>query len=372
MPGKILVIGATGHFGARIARRLAQDPNVTVAVSSRSELRINDAAATWPDTQATLEPVALDLAADDFEQRLATIAPDVVIHTAGPFQGQRYTVASACIANHCHYIDLADDRRFVCDINVLNEPAREAGVTLISGASTLPGVSSAVVNHFADQFKTIDDLAISIAPSQRAMPGASTVRAVLQYAGAPIETRAGGESQSVHGWQDLTWQHYPGLGRRLSGACDVPDLELMPERLPDLKSVRFHAALESTTGQLMLAGAAGLRRLRLLPNAAVLARPAIWMNQWLQRFGGDDGAMQMVFSGSDHSGGPMTLTWNILATDGDGPEIPCTPAVLLARQLVAGELTARGAMPCMGLLSLDAILGDMTEFAIATSEESPS
>src|SRR3546814_18465544 len=37
---------------------------------------------------------------------LARIAPDIVIHTTGPFQAQDHDVAKACIAQGCHYLDL--------------------------------------------------------------------------------------------------------------------------------------------------------------------------------------------------------------------------------------------------------------------------
>ena len=61
---------------------------------------------------AKLEPLAIDILADDFKERLATLLPYLVIHTGGPFQGQDYRVPKTCIECGAHYIDLADDRRF--------------------------------------------------------------------------------------------------------------------------------------------------------------------------------------------------------------------------------------------------------------------
>ena len=46
----------------------------------------------------------------------------------------------------------------------------------------------------------------------------------------------------------------------------------------------------------------------------------------------------------------------IVAGGGDGPEIPATPAVVLAKKLARGELAARGARPCLDLFSLDEFL----------------
>lgn len=38
---------------------------------------------------------------------------------------------------------------------------------------------------------------------------------------------------------------------------------------------------------------------------------------------------------------------------GDGPYVPTLAASALARKLAAGQLPAVGAMPCMGLLTLE-------------------
>jgi hypothetical protein len=40
----------------------------------------------------------------------------------------------------------------------------------------------------------------------------------------------------------------------------------------------------------------------------------------------------------------------------DCPQVPCLPAIALARKLLRGEVRVRGAMPCMGLLSVEEIL----------------
>jgi hypothetical protein len=46
-------------------------------------------------------------------------------------------------------VDLADGRDFVCGIDVLDPQAKAAGVLLLSGASSVPALSSAVVDALA-------------------------------------------------------------------------------------------------------------------------------------------------------------------------------------------------------------------------------
>jgi hypothetical protein len=50
--------------------------------------------------------------------------------------------------------------------------------------------------------------------------------------------------------------------------------------------------------------------------------------------------------------GRARAEWHLTADRNHGPEIPCFAAVLLARKLQRGALAARGALPCMGLLTL--------------------
>ena len=58
-------------------------------------------------------------------------------------------------------------------------------------------------------------------------------------------------------------------------------------------------------------------------------------------------------SGLGQDGQQKEITFELTAQGGDGPNIPCIPAILLAQHLAHGTLDARGAMPSMGLLSLE-------------------
>ena len=73
--------------------------------------------------------------------------------------------------------------------------------------------------------------------------------------------------------------------------------------------------------------------------------------------GSDRGAMFVQLSGTGPDGEALDRSWELIANEGVGPFIPATPAVILAKRLAAGTLTARGAMPCVGLFSL----GDFTQ-----------
>ena len=81
--------------------------------------------------------------------RPATLAATVLINASGPFQQQDYRLARACIAAGCHYIDLADARAFVTGIGVARRAKPARRVSVVSGASSVPGLSSAAVRRMA-------------------------------------------------------------------------------------------------------------------------------------------------------------------------------------------------------------------------------
>jgi saccharopine dehydrogenase-like NADP-dependent oxidoreductase len=353
---RVIVLGGTGNFGARICRALADDPAIDCIAAGRS-------------SKAGPQSARLDLNAADFAPQLAALKPDLVIHCAGPFQGQDYRVAETACAAGAHYIDLSDGRDFVAGFSaVLDARARAAGVCAISGASSVPGLSSAVVDRLAQDFASIDDIHIAIAPGQQAPRGEATLQAVFGYAGAPVQRMKQGRWEPAHGWQDIRVLHFAGLGTRWAATCDVPDLALFPLRYAGVKTVEFRAALELKSQHAALWGAAALRRLGLpLP----LKRHAGWLNRissgLLDRFGSPHGGMQVRVGGVRRDGRHGVTLWSLTAPDGNGPEIPCMAALLLTRQLAEGSLPVRGAMPCMGLLTLDAFAPHFEKWGMRTT-----
>src|SRR5690606_5596749 len=111
MTKRVLIIGAYGNFGGSIAKVLAREPGIQLIVSGRSLEKAKTYAATL-QAENLPQPAALDIN-KNLEASLAALRPDIVIHTSGPYQSQGYHVAKACIAQDCHYIDLADAREFV-------------------------------------------------------------------------------------------------------------------------------------------------------------------------------------------------------------------------------------------------------------------
>lgn len=350
MNRRVMVLGATGHFGGRIVRSLRRMGGMEVIAAARGREKLRALAAELALNEQCI--AAVDAFDPALAARIRDAGADIVVHTVGPFQGQSLHVARQCIAARAHYIDLADGRNFVSNFAVLlQQSALEADVLAVSGASTLPGLSSAVVDHYRPQFDVLEEISMTIAPAQKTPRGSATLGAVLSYCGKPFGWMEQGRWTIAYGWQSLRKVELPKLGTRWAAACDVPDLALLPQRFPGVHTVQFRAALELGVQHGALWLLAALRR--MLPEIPVerfadaLGRVA----RIFDCFGGERGGMSIVMRGT-RAGKPKVLVWYIVAGQNQGPEIPCLAAELIAAKLAAGELPARGAMPCMGLLTL--------------------
>ncbi len=362
---RVLVLGGYGHFGARIVRALAASPRLRVIAAGRHP---QAAARNLLGVDLSrIELCRLDTAEADFATQLAATGAGLVIHTAGPFQGQGYEVARTCLQAGMHYIDLADGRDFVRDFPTqLDAVARQAGRCAISGASTLPALSSAVVDALRDRFDVLQSIDLVIAPAQATPLGMATVRAVLSYCGQPFDCWINGRWQPVVGWASPQPVHFAGIAPRLASPCDVPDHDLLVQRYPGVQTVRFRAALELPLLSRCLAAMAWLRCHGLPLPMETLAGTFSRAGRCFDRFGTDLGGMRVTLRGL-RDGVEHTVHWDLTAPMLHGPEIPTFAAVLLARRWAEGSPLPVGAHACMGLLTLAEFEEEFARWQIGSS-----
>ena len=353
-----MVLGGAGNFGARIVRALRGDPAIELLVAGRRVVPVLGA--------EEVPGVVLDLDAGDFAAQLKALAPDLVIHCVGPFQGQDYRVAEAALRAGAHYLDLADGRPFLVHFAArLGGLAQTAQRVAIGGASTLPALSSAVVNALREGLASLESIDTVIAPGQQAPRGPATLAGVFSYLGWPFPVWHRGVWEKTWGWMDVRRVQLD-IGRRWAAACDVPDLTLFLTAYPGIQTVRFHAALEFGIQHLVLWTLAAFRRWGL-PFPVV--RWAVGLNRWARwfdRFAGEQGGMSVTVVGQRADGARVRRTWQITAPALQGPEIPCMAAILLARRIAHGEALRIGASPCLGLLTLADFAPEFAKWGMTT------
>lgn len=340
---RVVVLGGAGNFGARIVRALREDHGIELIAAGRRTHAVTGA--------ERVAFVSLDIAATDFPARLMELAPGLVIHCVGPFQGQDYRVAQATLAAGSHYLDLADGRDFVAKFARANDgAARAAGRCAISGASTLPALSGAVLDELCADLQP-HHIGICIAPGQKAPRGGATLAAVFSYLGRPVRVWHEGRWRTRTGWMDLRRVRLD-FAERWAALCDVPDLAVLPLRYPQLRTAEFHAALEFGREHVALWLMAALRRIGLPIPVTRLAATLNGLARWLDARGGEYGGMRVDVIGCRPDGARLRRSWLLTTPAIDGPEIPCMAAILLARRIAAGRAPEPGAAACTGFLRL--------------------
>lgn len=366
---KIVVLGGYGNFGKRIVEELSQLTDIVLYVAGRNEQKakhlINQLSS---ESKAKLQPLIIDITAADFKEQLQALSPFLIIHTSGPFQGQDYRVPQACIDIGAHYIDLADDRRFVCDITQLDIKASNNHVLAVSGASSVPGLSSVILDHYHSEFSQINAIDISIAPGNKAERGEATIRGILSYTGHPFPIFKNGSWVSGYGWMDSRRINFNDDARLLANV-DVPDLELFPKRYSVKDTVKFQAGLELTLLHQTMVFMAWLAKKKIIKNWAPLTKPIMKTSNLLKPFGTDRGYMRVLIEGKDLRLKPKAVEWTLTADKGVGPYIPTLSAIIIAKKLINNQLDTRDAMPCLGLYTLDEFLPYATQLDLLIKEQ---
>jgi hypothetical protein len=359
----ILLIGASGVFGSRLAERALLEPGVHLTLAGRNISKLETLR-----TRLGADCAVVSLDRDGIKPDQLS-GYDLVIDAAGPFQQSSTAVIEAAITAGADYLDLADGREFVTNIGRFDATARQAGVSILSGASSVPALSHAVIDAVAAGWRSIDTIKVGIFPGNRAPRGLAVIEAILSYAGKPVRVFSDSAWQQQPAWGLTHRWAIEGVGTRWASVCDTPDQDLLVERYAPRRSAEFYAGLELGVMHLGLAALSLPVRWRLLRSLKPLARPLQHIADWLLPFGSDVGSMQVVVCGNNREQQPVEAKWTLRASGNCGPYVPTLAALALIRMMRDGHKQAPGARNCAGLLRLDRFRTDFDALGIERSLE---
>jgi hypothetical protein len=365
---RVLILGASGQFGSHLCRRLVQLDGLHLFLGGRDKQKLEAAQgqlrAVKPD--AKIDTLTWKINASALLDLLYSRRLTLVVHLAGPFQGQDYTIAKACLRAGVPYIDMADGREFVAKFSTLDATAQAKGIPLITGASTVPGLSSAIIDAMLETFSQLEAIDYGICAGMRSGLGLATLQAVLSYCGKPYRVLKDGRPITVYGLGRPRHYDFPEpINRRYVVDCDIPDHDLFPAHYPTLRQMDFGSCIDVP----------GLPRLLSLMSSCVRKG---WIEDWnflapiiqpclnVAKFlGSSHSGFFMRLEGQDQQRNPKKMLFEILARDGSGLEIPVTPVMLLVKKMLRGEALPAGAYPCMGLFSLAEFQQELSSYPIS-------
>jgi uncharacterized protein DUF4166/saccharopine dehydrogenase-like protein len=345
---RVLILGGYGNFGGRLARLLADDARLTLLIAGRSHERAKIFCAELGGI-AQLEPHGFDRDGYVLAQ-LRDITPEIVIDASGPFQtygGDPYAVVKACLALNIHYLDLADASAFVNGITAFDHEAKTRGVLVLSGVSSFPALTAAVVRELSQDMARVETVTAGVAPSPFAEIGLNVFRAITSYAGTPITVLRDGRKTTAYAIQNA--QRFtiapPGslpLWPRRFTLVDVPDLVALSTLFPSLRTVWVGAG---TVPGVLLHALSILSWLVRLGVLRTLGPFAVWMHRAsrLLRWGEHRGGMFVTVASAATDGGRIAREWHMVAEADDGPFIPSMAAAAIVRRILDGHRPVAGA-----------------------------
>lgn len=356
---RLLIVGGYGTFGGRIVELLCDEARLTLIIAGRSLAKARDFCDGRTHAKARLVPAAFDRDGE-LAAQLAAIKPDILVDASGPFQAYgegRYRIIETCLAQGVNYLDLADGSAFVAGVASFDAAARQAGLYALSGVSSFPVLTAAVVRHLSHAFTRIDAIYGGIAPSPHAGVGENVIRAIASYAGQAIPLRRDGRTITAY---PLTEQKRvtvapPGglpLRSTLFSLVDVPDLRALTELWPEARTIWMGAGPVPEILHRALIACAWLVRIGLVPSLLPLA-PLMHLATRHLRWGEDRGGMFVAVEGLDDRGGRCRRSWHLLAEGRDGPLIPSMAVEALVRHALDGRPPSPGARPAVLELELE-------------------
>jgi hypothetical protein len=357
----VVILGGYGTFGRHITENLGGLSGAKVTIAGRNsgtgKAFARSLGVDYRQCDAK-NPDSLKHAIEDAW---------LVVNASGPFNATDYSIPQTCIEGGCHYIDMADGRDYVAEIVQLDAAARDRDVFVCAGASTTPAITSSFVAELQPQLGQIRSIKVALNAGNKNQAGVSTIATILSYVGRPVDVWCDGGWRTMRGWSAGEFVEFPRpVGRRRVQLCDVPDLALIPRHF-EVDHVIFKAGVELTILNYAIGAMATLKRICPPLNLPSFARPLVTLSSVFKTFGTLHGGCAVWVTDTDGQERSIALV-----AHENGPHIPASPAILLARKLLSGKIDQVGAFPCLGLLNLTLpSFLPLTTFALSLAKTAP-
>jgi saccharopine dehydrogenase (NAD+, L-lysine-forming) len=238
-----LVLGGTGGMGQGVARDLIKQEQIKKVILGDINI---DPSRVQDKLHASGKVSLIRIDVNDHKGLVKAIKDtDVVINCAGPFYKTAVAVARAAVEAKVNYIDICDDYEateilFTSDID---QAAKEAGITVLTGMGSDPGTNNVIVKWYANQLDRVDEIALFWVVSIAELSGAAwdhglhmTIGKIPQYLNGKLEYVEGGTGEE-------TAEFLEPLGTCQVRYVGHPQPLTIPRYIKEVKNVVIKGAL---------------------------------------------------------------------------------------------------------------------------------
>lgn len=358
-----LVVGGTGGMGQGVARDLIKQEQIKRVILGDINI---DPARVQEKLRASEKVSLRKVDVNDHNGMVHLMKEaDVVINCAGPFYKTAVAVARAAVEAKVNYIDICDDYEateilFSSDID---QAARAAGITVLTGMGSDPGTNNVIVRWYADQLDRVDEIALFWVVSIAELSGAAwdhglhmTIGKIPQYLNGKLEYVEGGTGEEVTEFLEPL------------GTCKVryvghPQPLTIPRYIKGVKKVVVKGVLipawvdeliqqQRETGFLS-EEPMDVRGVKVKPYDLTLR---LWETIPQNRDRGPQSSGLKVIVKGEKGGKQITYTADIAGRMAPGTGLPASIAALM---LDAGEVTAKGVVAPEGCINPKKFLSEL-------------
>jgi len=369
-PGKnekrAIVIGGLGGMGQGVARDLIKQEKITKV--TLGDINI-DPARVQEKLRASDKVSLFKIDVNDHQVLVASIREhDVVVNTAGPFYKTAIAVARAAVEAGVNYIDICDDYEAVPVLfssPEIDEAAKKAGITVLTGMGSDPGTNNVLVKWYANQLDRVDEIHLFWVVSIAELAGAAWDHSLHMVTGS-IPQYIDGRLQYVEGGTgEETAQFLEPLGTCVVRYVGHPQPITIPRYIEGVKKVVIKGALiplwvdelikeQKETGFLNT-DPIDVKGTPVIPYDMTLK---LWNAIPKGRDNGPQASGLKVIVKGERAGKRVTYTADIVGRMAPGTGLPASIAALM---MDAGEVTVKGVVAPEGCIDPEKFLSALLQ-----------
>jgi len=357
---RALIIGGVGGMGQGVARDLVKQEQVSDVILADLYPDPERLSAKLRESEKTTL-VKMDV--NDHDAMVTAFRDvNVVINTAGPFYKTAVPVAKAAVEAKVNYIDICDDYEgteilFNSEIDQL---AKAAGITVLTGMGSDPGTNNVLVKWYADRLDEVDDIYLYWVVSIAELAGAAWDHSLHMTLGK-IPQYINGELVYVEGGTDVVAEQF----LEPLGTCHVryvghPQPLTLPKYIKGVKNVIIKGALiplwvdelikeQKDTGFLNTEPI-NIKGVEVTPYDIALK---LWETIPVGRDNGPQSSGLKVIVKGTRDGDAVTYTADMVGRMAPGTGLPASIAALMMN---AGDVTEKGVVAPEGCIDPDKFL----------------
>ena len=363
---RAIVIGGLGGMGQGVARDLIkQDKIKRVTLGD-----INVDPANMQEKLRASDKVSLvRVDVNDHAGLLDAIREhDVVVNTAGPFYKTAIAVARAAVEAGINYIDICDDYEAVPILfssPEIDEAAKKAGITVLTGMGSDPGTNNVLVKWYANQLDRVDEIHLFWVVSIAELAGAAWDHSLHMVTGR-IPQYIDGKLQYVEGGTgEETARFLEPLGTCVVRYVGHPQPITIPRYIEGVKKVVIKGALiplwvdelikqQKETGFLNTEPV-DVKGTQVAPYDLTLK---LWNDIPNGRDNGPQASGLKVIVKGERSGKQVAYTADIVGRMAPGTGLPASIAALM---MDAGDVTVKGVVAPEGCIDPEKFLAALLQ-----------